>query len=259
MNRHVLFLLAAAGSFGVPMMTSNSNIDDAFQNTGATSGAAGAAMGDPSITTLPPLSPNNSATLNSASLGSVQGMPQGQFAGSVATPPITGRVLKSTTLTGPEAIPFTELLRFEITPDWIMQHWTRVSTVTEQPTLQGYRVPVVTGTQPFDLAGSLSYFFNDKQELQRIVFHGTTGDARPLVQWVTQAHELTPQSSSQAGLQLYQRQWHGKPVSELRVAHAPVVQQEAAFTKYQVDLLLERPAGSTIFKPGETSGPSWRL
>ena len=248
MNRHVLFLLAAAGSFGVPMMTSNSEWDSAFESSPDAATAEPAAAEEISMASLATSGGALTPPLQQSSIV-IDGAPQ----------PNSGRVLASTTLTGPEAISFTELLRFEITPEWIMQHWTRVSTVTEQPTLQGYRVPVVTGTQPFDLAGSLSYFFNDDQQLQRIVFHGTTGDARPLTQWVSQQHQLIPQKSDQAGLQLYQRHWYGKAVSELRVAHAPVVQQKETFTKYQVDLLLERPAGSKIFKPGETSGPSWRL
>ncbi|MDA7980108.1 MAG: hypothetical protein MPJ50_15180 [Pirellulales bacterium] len=247
MNRHALFLLAAAGSVGVPAMTSNSDWKSAFQRVDQAEAQNVGETGE--------------------SLDGVHGDDAKAFMGKTAGSPIanitaegtSGRVLAASTLTGPEVISFTELLRFEITTDWIFQHWDRVSTVTEQPTLQGYRVPVVTGTQPFDLAGSLSYYFDKDQKLQRIVFHGNTGDPRPLAQWVTTQHALRARESNQAGLQLYQRQWHGQPVSELRVSPASVVRQEQTFAKYQVDLLLERPVGSTIFKPGEKNGPSWRL
>ena len=47
--------------------------------------------------------------------------------------------------------------------------------------LQGYRVAYVSGTAETDIAGSLSYYFDNTHRLRRIAFNGTTGDARRLV------------------------------------------------------------------------------
>lgn len=246
MNRHLLFLIAAAGSIGVPLMTSSSGLDGMFQKSES-------------------IEPNSNALLTepvpTAGLGPqpiMQGTPTPQLTGGSTVPP-PRRVLASSTLTGPEAVSFTELFRFDITADWVRQHWSRVSTVTEQPTLQGYRVPVVTGTQPFDLAGSLTYYFNSQRQLQRIVFHGNTGDVRPLTQWITGQHQLRAQDTEQPGLQLYQRFWHGRPVSELRILPTSVMQQSNPQSGYEVHLLLERPADETIFKAPPGTSPSWRL
>ena len=46
-----------------------------------------------------------------------------------------------------------EVFRFDVTTDWILRRWPRVSTGLAQLQLQGYRVPLVTGTAQTDLAG----------------------------------------------------------------------------------------------------------
>ena len=74
-----------------------------------------------------------------------------------------------------------EVLRFDVTVDWITRHWPRVSTGLPQVQLQGYRVPLVTGTKLSDVAGSLTYYFDSRQQAQRITLRGTTGDPRALV------------------------------------------------------------------------------
>ena len=61
-----------------------------------------------------------------------------------------------------------EVLRFDVTVAWVMQRWPRVSTGLPYLQLQGYRVPLVTGTTVADLAGSLTYYFNAQQQVQRI-------------------------------------------------------------------------------------------
>ena len=74
-----------------------------------------------------------------------------------------------------------EVLRFDATVDWITQRWPRVSTGLPHVQLQGYRVTLVTGTELGDLAGSLTYYFNNRQQVQRITLRGTTGDPRVLI------------------------------------------------------------------------------
>ena len=73
-----------------------------------------------------------------------------------------------------------DAFRFNITIPWVLANWSRVSTRLAETQLQGYRVSLVTGTRPDDLAGSLTYYFNPQQHLVKITFFGTTGDPNKL-------------------------------------------------------------------------------
>jgi hypothetical protein len=154
-------------------------------------------------------------------------------------------------LAGPPVANLEELFRFDITPDWVLARWPRVSTVTNQPELKGYRVPVVTGARPHDLAGSLTYYFNAKQEPQRIIFHGTTGDAEPLAKLMISKFKFRRVSDADAGTLRFQVQWSGKPLSELRVRPAQVVESGEPYRRFEVNLLIERP---TQQRRGTTDG-----
>jgi len=74
-----------------------------------------------------------------------------------------------------------EALRFDVTPAWVMERWPWVSAGLSELPLAGYRVPLLTGASEDDLAGSLTYYFNARQQVARITFQGTTGDARKLI------------------------------------------------------------------------------
>ena len=74
--------------------------------------------------------------------------------------------------------PLAAVFRCDITPPWVMSQWSRVSTGLAELDLHGYRVALISGTREGDLAGSLTYYFNIQQRLQRITFQGSTGDAR---------------------------------------------------------------------------------
>jgi hypothetical protein len=179
---------------------------------------------------------------------------------SSAAPPFLANAAQANMpLTGPPVSGLEEILRFDVTPDWVLARWPRVSTTTNQPELKGYRVPVVTGARPEDLAGSLTYFFNARQELQRIVFHGTTGKPEPLVQFLADKFEFRPVQDADAGWQRYQVKWHGAPVSELRVRPAPVVDSTQPQRRYLVNLLIERPQPLEWFSPGERKLSGLRL
>ena len=74
-----------------------------------------------------------------------------------------------------------EVLRFDVSPAWVLQRWPRVSTDLAVLQLHGYRVPLVTGTNQNDVAGSLTYYFNPSQQVQQITLRGTTGDPRAII------------------------------------------------------------------------------
>jgi hypothetical protein len=143
-------------------------------------------------------------------------------------------------LEGAPAQDLSEVLRLDVTSGWIMQRWPRVTSGLAELDLQGYRVPLVTGTREDDLAGSLTYYFDREHRLERITFRGTTGDPRKLVSLMTSKYQFLRQPTNDPGLVLYQVKWNGKPRSELRIRPARVVRADAPYSRYDVDLALRR-------------------
>jgi hypothetical protein len=138
--------------------------------------------------------------------------------------------------------PLAAVFRWEITPAWVMSQWSRVSTGLADLDLHGYRVALVSGTSEGDLAGSLTYYFNTQQRLQRITFQGSTGDARQLAYYLSAVHHLAPEPTNDPSLQLF-RVRNGRTVlSELRIKAAAVVRRTSGLSRYNVNLFLERPS-----------------
>ncbi len=106
-------------------------------------------------------------------------------------------------------------------------------------TLEGLRVPLVTGTQTDDLAGSLTYYFDKQQRVRRITFHGYTGDEHELVELVAGQFGLRREPTLGAGL--YLAKWNGRPTSVLRVANAPIVRASQPRSRLQIVLEINRP------------------
>lgn len=135
-----------------------------------------------------------------------------------------------------------EVFRFDIRPDWIMSRWGRVfSTPAAEEQFRSYRVPLVTGTADHDLAGSLTYFFDRDQKVQRITFIGHTGNTGPLVQLVERKFHLARQKTDDPGLHIYQLKDSGKAESELRIEPNAVVYSGERNARYKVELWLKRP------------------
>lgn len=133
-----------------------------------------------------------------------------------------------------------DVINFNATPQWIMMRWPRVTVGLAELDMQGYRVPLVTGTGYDDLAGSLTYYFDNEQRVKLIHFRGTTGDPRKLVGLVMQQYSFLPQPTGDPALQLYQVKWNGKPVSELRVQSASVLRADEPYSRFAVELALKR-------------------
>ena len=145
-----------------------------------------------------------------------------------------------------EEVPMYELdqvLRFDVTTGWIMGHWPRVSTGLAHLQLQGHRVPLVTGTAEDDLAGALTYYFNPQQQVQRITFRGTTGNARKLVRLVMSRYGLARRITNDAGLFLYETAGPDREAgSVLEIRPSRVVAASNPLRRFEVLLTLERPA-----------------
>jgi len=147
-------------------------------------------------------------------------------------------------LSVPKGQELTDVFRFNLTPGDVMSRWPRVSTRLAKLDLLGYRVPLMSGPREDDLAGSLTYYFTDDQRLQRIVFFGTTGDARRIVELVTQRFHFERNLTGDPSIYLYQVRSGKKAVSELRVRPANVIEANKPYERFEVALWIERPEES---------------
>jgi hypothetical protein len=137
-----------------------------------------------------------------------------------------------------------EVLRFDISPDWIISVWPRVTTGLGQIQLKGYRVPLVTGTAQDDLAGSLTYYFDPNAQLQRIVFHGTTGNPQRLIAMVSNRFGFARHVLNHPGLILYEvpAAPGETPRSTLSVESVAVIKANDPYQRYRLSMVIERPA-----------------
>ena len=133
-----------------------------------------------------------------------------------------------------------EVLRFDIVPGWLPQRFARVSTVTSNVQMDGLRVPLITGTQPKDIAGTLTYYFDASQTLKRINLHGLTGDPSQLVNLMVQYYQLNPEQS--LGGKLYTTRWNNRITSVMQIAPAPIIYAGADHSKYIIFLELNQPS-----------------
>lgn len=134
---------------------------------------------------------------------------------------------------------FRDVLRFDISPDWVHQNFARVTTVLSELRLEGLRVPIVTGTKPGDIAGTVTYYFRHDHRLQRVCLHGFTGDPSRLVETMTTHYRMQHRPSLDAGI--YTIDWNGRPTSVLKITRAPVMYADAARNQHTVFLELNQP------------------
>lgn len=152
---------------------------------------------------------------------------------------------------------FSEVLRFDVSTGWIMNRWPRVSTGMSQLQLQGYRVPLVTGTRLDDMAGSLTYYFNPYQQVQTITFNGTTGDATRLIQVLSQKYGFQRQLANDGGLFVYiVPDEKEKARSVLRIRPAGILRTDAPHSRFQVDMIIHRPNNEKVAKKSPV--PNWK-
>ncbi|TWU33781.1 DUF6690 family protein [Novipirellula artificiosorum] len=133
-----------------------------------------------------------------------------------------------------------EVLRFDISPDWVLQRFSRVSTVLADLHMEGLRVPIVTGTRADDLAGTLTYYFDPNGKVQRVSIHGFTGDPNRIAGIMIGYYGLKREPSLEAGV--FTRRWNGTPVQFMRLTHAPVVYSDAVHQKFTVFVELNEPS-----------------
>lgn len=133
-----------------------------------------------------------------------------------------------------------EVLRFDIVPGWLPQRFARVTTVTSNVQMDGLRVPLITGTQPKDIAGTLTYYFDASQSLKRINLHGLTGDPTQLANLMVQFYQVKPEQS--LGGQLFTARWNNRVTSVMQISPAPIIYAGADHSKYIIFLELNQPS-----------------
>lgn len=147
-----------------------------------------------------------------------------------------------TPLEGNRSMSLVDIFRFDVNKEWVYQHWARKSTALAELGLYGIRVPLVSGTKLHDLAGSLTYYFDNAGRVERISFRGNTGDTTQLVMLMNKRYGLQPQATAIAGEQLYQVKNGTAIYSELRTRPAAVLWANSPHDSFSVELELQNPA-----------------
>lgn len=170
-----------------------------------------------------------------------QGMPAAGATIAAATPATSG-TKPASSASQEKFVDLEQAFRWEITPAWILGNWPRVTTHLAALDSQGYRVTLITGTGQTDLAGAVTYYFDPQQRLQKMVFHGTTGDAKRLVQFLISRHHFERRLTDDPSVYLYQVEQDGQALSELKIKTAPIVRTTSAYSRFEVSLTMNRPA-----------------
>jgi hypothetical protein len=134
-----------------------------------------------------------------------------------------------------------EAFRFNVTPQWVMSRWPRVTSGLPDAKLHGMRVSLITGLQTDDLAGALTYYFTAGQKVARLTFSGTTGNPRRFVAMAQQRFRFEP-FNSQPGVEKYEIRWNGEPHSELLIRHASVVKASMPNARYEIQMSVVDPS-----------------
>lgn len=135
-----------------------------------------------------------------------------------------------------------EVLRFDVTVDWIMRRWPRVSTGLPYLQLQGYRVSLVSGTKLGDVAGSLTYYFNSRQQLQRIELRGTTGDPSALAGLASNRFHFVRRLTNDPGVVCYETvDSVNRTTGALKIRTARTIESSRPYTRFEVHLVVDRP------------------
>ncbi len=146
-------------------------------------------------------------------------------------PPLAGRPVGD----------FGEVLRFDVSTHWVAERWPHVSTGLAQLQLNGHRVPLVTGTEPTDLAGSLTYYFSPQQRVERLVFHGTTGDPSKLVAFLSRHYHFVHRPVNDPGLFIYEAvDRNGSFAGSAEIRSSWTVRADEPLRRYQIKLQLDR-------------------
>jgi hypothetical protein len=150
-------------------------------------------------------------------------------------------------LEGAQVHSIEQVLRFDLTKDWVFRNWARKSTGPTDVGLFAVRVPLVTGTQTASLAGALTYYFNTSGQIEHISFRGRTGDSTQLVNFLARTYAFQ-RAAAAVGEQVFQVKSGSRIQSELRTHPESILWATSPHGSIAVELELARP-GSKRFLP----------
>jgi hypothetical protein len=150
---------------------------------------------------------------------------------------------------GPQFQSLAQILRFDVSPEWVTNTWPLVSTSVREDQLSGMRLPLVSGIREQDIAGSLTYWFNPQRQCDRIDLSGSTGDPGELIALVTQGYGLKVEPAP-GGMLLLGRDPSNHPRSVLRVRPGKLVRQDQPHLRYAIELELQRPGSQMALSRG---------
>ena len=252
MTRTIVLLALLAGAVSYPLLTNENsswqgepifNLQEYLTSPTDQASAFSSAAGSTNPSSF---SQFNSGTFLPSATAPHVGLNQ---AGGPAVVPVSGPPI---IWRGPTAPPprvyqpvsnLGEVIRFDVFPNWVKARWPRVSTPPGELNLEGLRVPLVTGSSSHDLAGALTYYFDQRHQVQRICFQGWTSDARYLVQFLTEEYGFKTQPTRLAGLYV-KKTFFGGNHSVLRLEHLPIVNQSQPQRQLFVFLELNHPRGN---------------
>lgn len=148
---------------------------------------------------------------------------------------------------GRNEIPFLNVFRFDIDPEWVQNRWPRVTTSTPDSHLYGMRTPIVTGTRLRDVAGSITWYFDHTRKVQRLRFEGTTGDVTDVIAMCTQSFDLDQEPAT--GRYVFTKRWNGSPRSVVVIEQPPVIDVSQPRTRYIVRMEINLPAARYELSP----------
>ena len=144
-------------------------------------------------------------------------------------------------LAGPRVHSLAEVLRMDVTKEWVYQRWARKSTGLADPEFFGVRVPLVTGTGMGDLAGSLTYYFDAQRKLTHITFYGTTGNSLRLANLLQQRYGFRPREVEGTSGQLLVVSKFDQTLSWCQIEPVDVIDSQRIHSRYRVSLNMIRP------------------
>ena len=139
---------------------------------------------------------------------------------------------------------FAEIFNYNVTSHSIGQRWKRVSNVPAADGLRGNRVALVTGTNSWDLHGSLTYYFDEYQKCRRITFRGWAGDPTRLIEYLKTQHQLRQQPTHWAGFYLAKNR--RKSISAMLMKSPTVTYTDNKVQQIGVLLELNDPSSKSV-------------
>jgi len=139
---------------------------------------------------------------------------------------------------GPEIEDFSQIFRFDLSPNQVMERWNQVSAGLSELNLQGFRVPLVTGIDESDLAGSLTYYYDPRRQMRRITFVGTTGNPRKLVQLLVGRYGFHPVVTKDPRRENYVGSNNAR--GYCTITPAEVIDKNSPQTRFGIQLMMER-------------------